>query len=436
MQKFNRKQITTQSPQDEWTFLDVSTRNYTHAIHLYPARMHPEIAKRVIEKYARKKAVVFDPFMGSGGVLLEAILHGNDSIGIDINPFAVLLSKVKTTPIRKNLAIELDSILERTNRECKQGHKHKAVLPESYNIVEWFNPETLQTLAILKHNINMIKNSNIKDFFKICLSLTVRRSSYQRNGAWKIHRMSNDKRTQFAPKPIDIFKIIANDNIDKMSNLVSSNPTGTAYPVLGDSRNIRSSFKKFGSILNDEKVDLMITSPPYGDHKTTVAYGQFSRHSGHWLDLPDEQVLHIDKNGLGGRTYADMDDLESDTLNKTLDQIHKNDLILTKNKTPSRYKEVYAFFMDLDTCLNQVSQNMIKGKSHACFVVANRTVRRVVVPTDTILTELGKKYGFSIKEVIYRDIPNKTMPSKNAPENITNDTGNTMTRETVIITKY
>ena len=85
--------------QDEWTFLDVSTKKYTHAIHLYPARLHPEIARKVISKYARNKSdAVLDPFMGSGGVLLEAILHGNDATGIDVNPLAVLLSKVKTTP--------------------------------------------------------------------------------------------------------------------------------------------------------------------------------------------------------------------------------------------------------------------------------------------------------------------------------------------------
>lgn len=431
----NRKQITTQKTQDEWTFLDVSTRNYTHAIHLYPARMHPEIAKRVIEKYATKKTVAFDPFMGSGGVLLEAIIHGNNAIGIDLNPFAVLLSKVKTTPIRKNLVLEMKEVLNRTNNDLRHGLKHKAVLPESYNLEDWFDAKTLQILAILKHSINSIKDSNMRDFFKICLSLTVRKSSYQRNSAWKIHRMSNDDRIRFAPKPIDIFRIIANDNIRKMSKLVKAGPTGTAYPILGDSRDIALGFKKLGSILNDKKVNLMITSPPYGDHKTTVAYGQFSRHSSHWLDLPDEQILHVDKDGLGGRIYADMDDLGSGTLNKTLDQIHKNDLILTKNKTPCRDKEAYAFFMDLDACMNQVSQNMIHGNSHACFVVANRTVRRVVVPTDQILIELGKKYGFSVKEIIYRDIPNKAMPSKNAPENITNDAGSTMTRETIIITE-
>lgn len=85
--------------QDEWTFLDVSTKKYTHAIHLYPARLHPEIARKVIAKYAKNKSnTILDPFMGSGGVLLEAVLHGNDAVGIDVNPFAVLLSKVKTAP--------------------------------------------------------------------------------------------------------------------------------------------------------------------------------------------------------------------------------------------------------------------------------------------------------------------------------------------------
>lgn len=88
----------------EWIFADVSTKKYIHALHLYPARMHPEITKQVIEKYSKNKTgVILDPFMGSGGVLLEAIMHGNQSIGIDINPFATLLSKVKTTSIYKDL---------------------------------------------------------------------------------------------------------------------------------------------------------------------------------------------------------------------------------------------------------------------------------------------------------------------------------------------
>ncbi len=428
-QILTRKQVKPKL--SEWTFLDVSTRNYTHAIHLYPARMHPEIAKKVIEKYAKNKSdIVFDPFMGSGGVLLESILHGNNAIGIDINPFAVLLSKVKTTPIRGNLSRKLNIILKGVKRD--NLHKYDCYLPTDYDLDGWFKPDTLKRLASLKHNIYKIANPDIVDFFKICFSLTVRKSSYQRNSAWKIHRLPEEKRKEFKPKPIDIFTTISKSNIDRMEKLIEAKPSGIAYPILGDSRDISSEFTKVDNVLNDDKVDLMITSPPYGDHKTTVAYGQFSKHSGHWMDLPSEQVAQVDKVGLGGKTYNNMDDLDSATLNQTLDKIHKNDIKLIKGKIPYRAKDTYAFFLDLDSCLRQISQN-IAPNGHACFVVANRTVRRVMVPTDIILTELGKKYGFSVKSTMQRDIPNKAMPSKNAPENITNETGNTMTRETIII---
>ncbi|XZJ61947.1 hypothetical protein ACSXEL_17120 (plasmid) [Clostridium perfringens] len=48
--------------------------------------------------------------------------------------------------------------------------------------------------------------------------------------------------------------------------------------------------------------DLLITSPPYGDSKTTVAYGQFSRLSLQWLNLEMEmEVNQLDNVMLGGK---------------------------------------------------------------------------------------------------------------------------------------
>jgi DNA modification methylase len=108
---------------EDWTFLEFSTKQFTHGFHLYPARMHPEIAKRLIAKYAvDTKKVVFDPFMGSGGVLVESLLHGNNAIGIDLNPFAVLLSKVKTTPIEPG---KLQKTYEKLITKAKTDHENK-----------------------------------------------------------------------------------------------------------------------------------------------------------------------------------------------------------------------------------------------------------------------------------------------------------------------
>lgn len=105
---------------DDWTFKGLSTQKHTHGIHLYPARMHPEIARRVILKYGNSRGVVFDPFMGSGGVLLESMLCGINAIGFDINPLAVLISRVKTTVFKKR-SVKL--IAETTNTILRDSAK-------------------------------------------------------------------------------------------------------------------------------------------------------------------------------------------------------------------------------------------------------------------------------------------------------------------------
>ena len=427
-------QVTTAPiARDEWTFLDKSTRDYTHAIHLYPARMHPEIAKRVIQKYATDDTIVFDPFMGSGGVLLEGILAGHDAVGVDVNPFAVLLSKVKTTPIYSDLKPALTAILElsQMDRMFKEGYKY--LLPDM-DVDSWYSKSVAGKLATLKRYIFMGDDQDVVDFFKVCLSLTVRKSSYQRNGSWKIHRMRD--RADFNPDPIALFEKISNDAISMMEDLVRAAPKGPAYPLLGDTRDLHSSFREIRRVLDGGKLNLVVTSPPYGDHHTTVAYGQFTRHPSLWLDMPPDEVSAADKVGLGGRLKKEMGDLDSDTLDATLKKVSKNDKRLTKNRKPCRTEEVYAFFHDLDSCMGQIAGVLEEGESRCCFVVANRTVRRVRIPTDAITVELGRKWGFSLDHIIRRNIPNKVMPLRNAPENITNNTGSTMTEEAVIIMKY
>lgn len=368
-----------------------------------------------------------------GGVLLEAILHGNAAVGLDINPLAVLISRAKTTPISRDLRPTLERILERSAADARRRKSYPELVPGGYAVSEWFNPRTLRALTVLKKHVFDIEDKHVADFFKVCFSLTVRRSSYQRNGAWKTHRIPEADRARARPDPIGILESVSSENISRMIALVRAGPTGTAHPMLGDTRTLGARLAGAADLPNGGRADLVVTSPPYGDHKTTVAYGQFSRHPGHWLDLPEEQVRGVDKAGLGGRAYGDMDDLGSGTLNATLDSIRRNDVRLSRGKAARRDRDTYAFFVDLDTCMGQISQNMARRGARACFVVANRTVRRVTVPTDKILEELGRKHGFMKESIIRRDIPNKAMPSRNAPENVAKETGSTMTRETVVI---
>lgn len=424
----------------DWTFLEYSTKNFTHGFHLYPARMHPEIAKRLIAKYAADaKKVVFDPFMGSGGVLVEALLHGNNAIGIDVNPFAALLSKVKTTPIEaKKLQKTYEILVSRSKSDFANKIRYdNAPKSKSLNLDFWYKKDVLEKLQILKHHIFELKDENVRDFFKICFSLTSRRASNQRNSIYKIYRMSPETLKTFNPDVFGIFADVCTKNIEGMNDFVLAVSKAQAFPMLGDTRNIDESFAKVPkNILEDGKAHLVVTSPPYGDHKTTVAYGQFSKHPGLWLELHEERLLGVDSSGLGGRK-KEFADLQSSLLYETIHRVDENDKKITKKtNNPYRADDVFAYFFDLDSCLEQISRFLKEGKSHCCFVVANRTVRRIKIPTDEIIVELAKKYGLKHKETIYRSIANKAMSAKNAPENIANYSGETMTKESIVIWEY
>lgn len=85
-----------------WSFADKTrkeTSYITHGYHRYPAKFIPQIVARLMEKYTDVGELVVDPFGGCGTTLVEAMTMGRKSLGVDINPVAVLITKAKITPI-------------------------------------------------------------------------------------------------------------------------------------------------------------------------------------------------------------------------------------------------------------------------------------------------------------------------------------------------
>ncbi|MBU2068430.1 site-specific DNA-methyltransferase, partial [Patescibacteria group bacterium] len=86
-----------------WAFADKTRKDtayITHGYHRYPAKFIPQIVSRLIERYTKKGDLVVDPFGGCGTTLVESKVNGRQSIGVDINPVAVLIAKAKKTPIK------------------------------------------------------------------------------------------------------------------------------------------------------------------------------------------------------------------------------------------------------------------------------------------------------------------------------------------------
>ena len=99
-------------PPDYWDFVSYG-KKYTHNIHSYPAMMIPPISEnllKIIKTYQPNIKNLFDPFAGSGTVLLEGLLAGMNVRGLDLNPLACLISKAKCTPINPDKLIKVNEI--------------------------------------------------------------------------------------------------------------------------------------------------------------------------------------------------------------------------------------------------------------------------------------------------------------------------------------
>jgi hypothetical protein len=296
------------------------------------------------------------------------------------------------------------------------------------NILYWFKPYMIEELALIKNHLDKVKNDKIREFFYVCFSSTVRLVSGTRKGEFKLYRMPEDEWKKFRPDVFAVFQKRVNESISKMGEffefIVKNRIKAKAKVFQADtSKLFTNEFPDDGKEeLTEGSINLIVTSPPYGDSHTTVAYGQFSRYSLIWLGYNNDETLEIDKKSLGGQRKDK--ELDSKTLNE----------ILTKIPNKTRAQEVESFFVDLDECLQKLYK-VLSPKGYACFVLGNRTVNRIKIPTDEIITELGKSIGFQRIGIIHRRIPSKRIPWKSSPTNIPGQKVETISRESIIILK-
>jgi len=123
----------------DWDFSHAPVNNGIHAIHPYPAKFIPEIPRHLIELFhPSDSSVVLDPFCGSGTTLVEAMNMGLDTWGIDINPLACLIARVKTTPVPVSLVAGTARRIITMARE--QMSKNTVNVPHIPRLDHWFKP--------------------------------------------------------------------------------------------------------------------------------------------------------------------------------------------------------------------------------------------------------------------------------------------------------
>ncbi len=380
-------------------------------LHRYPATMIPQIGIELFSELDIKSGRMLDPYCGSGSSFVVGLNRGlKDMEGFDINPLAILISNAKFSLLNLNeLKEEAAKINDKLFEISFCEYNLSPEIPDVYNIDFWFPKNSIKQLSILKYFIFNITNGNIRNFFLIPFSETVRECSYTRNGEFKLFRMKEEERKKFNPDILGIFSNKLNKAIYIYEKYY--------YPIL-DSAKILLYPTNF--LKKEGYYDIVLTSPPYGDSRTTVAYGQFSILANEWLDI--HNARQIDNMLMGG---------------KKIKQIYKSGLIRyyineVAKVSENRALEVSSFYLDLENSIRDVADSVKKG-GKIIYVVGNRMVKDVVLPTDQFIAEKFEENGFRHLLTYERLLANKAMPSLNSPSNQSGVKRSTMTKEYIIV---
>lgn len=359
----------------DWECEDKDTRYLTHNYHPYSSKYIPQIANYLIQQLSKPNDLVVDPFVGSGTTLVECKLLGRNGIGVDLNPLARLISKVKSTPIPQDrLRRETDKLLQQTSDKVsalrgkptltsfadeQQGYVAK---PPTYltEIGRWYQPNVIAELAVIKAEIDGIQSERIRDFCLVAFSSILRTVS---NAASGFGNLMISKSPPQKDHVLEKFQKRIELMLHEMMKFSSVASDSKIEVIEGDCRELTQ-------IVGHGKIDLICTHPPY---MAAVPYAEYQKLNLWWLGFSPRE---LDAKLIGGQR--------------------------SREDTPQRFEK------DMEKCFAEM-YSILKPNKYCCIVVGNPLYRRKIWALNEIFIKQACEAGFTFIKQITRGKYRMTM---------------------------
>ena len=394
------------------------TNRLTHSIHPYPAKLLTHIPFFFLQNdlLSQPHDKVLDIFAGSGTVLLESIAAGRHACGVDTNPLARMISKVKTSPLHPKQLKDAANVLFQSI-----PFKSSIPTPDVHNIDYWYYPHIIEKLKCISEAVWAIEDRAIRDFFFICfsklsrdvslanprLSVPVRLKSgiYPEEHFLYEKTESHRRRLKRINVTSEFIKIV-DANIDRMAELWSLRDIlGNAAMVAHDARSLIPQKHQYSGI-EDNSIQLIITSPPYpGAQK----YIRSSFLNIGWLGLEPSVNLRSLKTCTIGR--EELCQCEYSELLKT--NIPKADRQLSKLFQLSRIRASIAavYLVEMREVVAEIVR-VLKPGGYLVLVAANSEICKTVFKTQDFLREICLQYGLKEQLRLIDDIQSRGLMTK------------------------
>ncbi|MCG2720475.1 MAG: site-specific DNA-methyltransferase [Thermodesulfovibrionales bacterium] len=295
----------------DWNFSKEDSRHFLHNFCWYPSRFIPIIPAHLIQALSKENETILDPFCGVGTSIIEALKLGRNAIGVDINPVGTFIAETKARIMTgKVLHIskmtEFNGYVESKSSESQDTDgilfsksltrtslKDKQIRSLDDNS-EWYHPVTLQMLSDIHEYIESKLSGLTKDICRIFfISILMHSSGYPKEKNYAYYA-DNVK-----PKGEKTLKNAYRLYHHKLNKFITDYRSFKEQGFFENSYHIfRDDAKNLSSLVQD-KVDLIVTSPPY---LNVTDYTTAFRLAYLWYDfLNEEELKDVKKREIGAR---------------------------------------------------------------------------------------------------------------------------------------
>ena len=389
------------------------------SVHPFPARMAPGLALDVIAE-SRRPLRVLDPMSGSGTVLAVAHSKGHHAVGVDLDPLAVLMSRVWTTATdMEAVQNTANAVLEHARRiftslRTRDAYPRNADSGTRQFTRYWFDDYARRQLASLATAIHRTQNRTIRDALWCAFSRLIITKQSGASLAMDLSHSRPHRRFKRAPaKPFRKFLSavdrVATNCIDGGNRI--GGPAAQVYE--GDARSLD---------LRDRSVDLVITSPPY---LNAIDYLRCSKFSLVWMGYSVSDLRRLRSTTVG--TEVGMDARDNQEIQKILSEL------TLQPKLPTRQEAMLARYIDdMRRAVGETSR-VLAGNGKAVYAVGENTVRGTFIRNALIVEAVASAAGLRCTARLSRELPaNRRYLPPPSKQSETATLGNRLRREVVL----
>lgn len=350
------------------------------------------LVRKIIKRYGEEsKPVILDPFCGSGSTLLEAKRMGLDSFGFEVNPFACLLSSVKT----RNYSMEDKSGLELVRNTISAGvGKFEPCDKPSLDILDnLFAPDALEFLLRSRRAIETSEgvSRNSVDLARIAwLSILEDCSPFRKDGNGIRKRKASNFPVPDATRAQSILE-------SKMGEMLSD--MDYAIEIAGhEPKVVNGTALRMTEQMGENSIGGAVFSPPYANcfnyteiYKVELWMGGFvERYEDLKLLRCESLRSHLKNPKVKMNSVCPADEPE---LIELISDLRSSDMC--DEKIPDM---VLSYFMDMFKVVDDL-HSVVKPGGFCAITVSNSAYGGVIVPTDLLLAKHAERRGFVVDEI-------------------------------------